>query len=219
MGAGRVAERRDGKRVIVRGALGSRRARGVSAVHRKQFLELIAVGDDVNGVLVSFAAAGAECLEDACGAVFIAAFDAAGGGFESGDVFVFAPVLPIGASGEFFGVVSDGDAESESAVDDGHGSMAVAGGFGIDIPDEGIGATMLGEGIGDAFVVVAWFEIVGGGFATADGFDFLGVIAEFGAGIEEGIAEVDMEKPRVRDGGIGGIVEVVGDLDGIDAEG
>src|SRR4051812_20754223 len=81
---------------------------------------------DLNHVTIRFPSVGLDEIEDLIGTVGGTAVDGAVHRFEGGDVFARAEMLPVAATGELPGVVSDGDAQIELWVDDADGDVAGA---------------------------------------------------------------------------------------------
>src|SRR5439155_4559328 len=75
------------------------------AVDGEDGIDFFLVGDGVDHVSVGFSLAGFECAQQASRAVLVASLDASGRWFQSSDVFVSAPMLPVGAAREIFDVV------------------------------------------------------------------------------------------------------------------
>ena len=117
-------------------------------------------------------------------------------GFEGANVFAsWSPMLPIEDSLELLHAAADFDGQAELGVVYAHRGHLVAIGFGLDE----------GAGFSGAFVSRQWLgnqlEFVGPTeelLATNDR-DSLAGPEQFGAGIEEGIAEIDMQQPDMGD--------------------
>lgn len=187
-----------------------------SGVEAKEVIERWFIGNDFDLVAIRFPPPCREGLQPAFCSVHVAAFHAAGHGFQCADVFVLAPVLPVAAAGEFFGVVVDGGGEAELFIDYGDcGVAGFVGGFGVEVGYVAVWAVMFFQGGGDAFVggVFLGEMFLSGG--VVQGFDFFGVVAELAAGVAEGVAEVDVEEPGVGLVFVAGVEEFVADVDDV----
>ena len=127
--------------------------------------------------------------------------------FEGADVFAsWSPMLPIEDSLELLHAAADFDGQAELGVVYAHRGHLVAIGFGLDEGAGLIGTFVSREGLGNQLEFVGPAEEL---LVTNDR-DSLAGPEQFAAGIEEGIAEIDVQQPDMGDSLVAQISKGVG---------
>ena len=128
-------------------------------------------------------------------------------GFEGADVFAsWSPMLPIEDSLELLHAAADFDGQAELGVVYAHRGHLVAIGFGLDEGAGFVGTFVSRQGLGNQLEFVGPAEEL---LATNDR-DSLAGPEQFAAGIEEGIAEIDVQQPDMGDSLVAQISKGVG---------